>query len=212
MKAAYLLLLSIPLLIGCTAQITGCTMEMMSCPNGRGVGRVGPDCEFAPCELPASQNECQTKSGFWKDWCYKDYASQVTVDVTACHEIMRENVKNECYYAIAARAQSIQVCHSLPKFKEECVLQVAKTSTDDKICIDLKEQKKAECFSTIGSNSNNKLLCDKAKGYVMGDYDLQYLCLRNIAQKNGDAKFCNSLDNYGYEEPYYARDCNAAFQ
>ena len=46
----------------------------------------------------------------------------------------------------------------------------------------------------------------------MGDYDLQYLCLRNIAQKNGDAKFCNSLDNYGYEEPYYARDCNAAFQ
>ena len=26
-----------------------CTMDAKICPDGSGVGRVGPDCEFAPC-------------------------------------------------------------------------------------------------------------------------------------------------------------------
>lgn len=28
---------------------TGCTLEAKICPDGSGVGRTGPNCEFAPC-------------------------------------------------------------------------------------------------------------------------------------------------------------------
>ncbi|MEW5805299.1 MAG: hypothetical protein AB1721_01020 [Patescibacteria group bacterium] len=31
-----------------------CTLEMMACPDGTMVGRVGPNCEFAPCPGPKS--------------------------------------------------------------------------------------------------------------------------------------------------------------
>lgn len=27
-----------------------CTMEALLCPDGSAVGRVGPNCEFAPCQ------------------------------------------------------------------------------------------------------------------------------------------------------------------
>ena len=29
-----------------------CTQEVMVCPDGTSVGRVGPNCEFAPCPTP----------------------------------------------------------------------------------------------------------------------------------------------------------------
>jgi hypothetical protein len=29
-----------------------CTMDAKICPDGSSVGRVGPDCEFAPCPTP----------------------------------------------------------------------------------------------------------------------------------------------------------------
>lgn len=32
-----------------------CTMEAKICPDGSGVGRSGPNCEFAPCPTPATQ-------------------------------------------------------------------------------------------------------------------------------------------------------------
>jgi len=39
------------LLAGCTqpAPPRACTMEAKICPDGSAVGRVGPNCEFAPC-------------------------------------------------------------------------------------------------------------------------------------------------------------------
>ncbi len=82
----------------------GCTKEAKICPNGRGVGRVGPNCEFAPCELPASLEECETKEGFWKDWCYHDYAMEVVPDqdlrdkIDICNIIERNYLKEECIY------------------------------------------------------------------------------------------------------------------
>jgi len=30
-------------------EFTACTMEAKICPDGSGVGRTGPNCEFAPC-------------------------------------------------------------------------------------------------------------------------------------------------------------------
>jgi len=30
-----------------------CTMEARLCPDGSYVGRVGPNCEFAPCPIPS---------------------------------------------------------------------------------------------------------------------------------------------------------------
>jgi hypothetical protein len=36
-------------LSGCTQQPIGCTMDAKMCPDGSAVGRIGPNCEFAPC-------------------------------------------------------------------------------------------------------------------------------------------------------------------
>ncbi|MFA5930838.1 MAG: DUF333 domain-containing protein [archaeon] len=51
-------LLALLLFFGCTQEIKGplvaCTEEAKLCPNGSAVGRVAPNCEFAPC--PVSQN------------------------------------------------------------------------------------------------------------------------------------------------------------
>jgi hypothetical protein len=46
-----LVLLLVAALAGCTdtEQPRGCTMEAKLCPDGSAVGRVGPNCEFAPC-------------------------------------------------------------------------------------------------------------------------------------------------------------------
>lgn len=34
-----------------------CTMEAMLCPDGSYVGRIGPNCEFAPCPSIDNQSE-----------------------------------------------------------------------------------------------------------------------------------------------------------
>lgn len=34
-----------------------CTMEAKICPDGSGVGRQGPNCEFAPCAFPNASDE-----------------------------------------------------------------------------------------------------------------------------------------------------------
>ena len=38
-----------------------CTMEAKICPDGSSVGRVGPDCEFAPC--PTAEDTTSTDDG-----------------------------------------------------------------------------------------------------------------------------------------------------
>ncbi len=80
--------------------VFGCTKEARACPNGMGVGRVGFKCEFAPCELPSSLEECKQKEGFWRDWCYRDYAVKVVSDANICNLIKRNYVENECFYLI----------------------------------------------------------------------------------------------------------------
>lgn len=81
-------------------QIIGCTEEAKICPNGRGVGRVGPNCEFAPCELPTSVEECEAKDGFWEDYCYYDYATKVSFDRSLCNNINTRYLRNNCYYIL----------------------------------------------------------------------------------------------------------------
>ncbi len=34
-----------------------CTMDAMVCPDGSAVGRVGPNCEFAPCPEPSPESD-----------------------------------------------------------------------------------------------------------------------------------------------------------
>ena len=94
-----LLLIAVILIIsGCSTKFPkACTEEAKLCPNGRAVGRVGPNCEFAPCELPASLDECNTKDGFWKDWCYLDYASEVAKDPEICSMIKSTDLRESCY-------------------------------------------------------------------------------------------------------------------
>ncbi|MBS3148512.1 hypothetical protein J4219_06500 [Candidatus Woesearchaeota archaeon] len=48
-------------LISCapgSEQPVACTMDARICPDGSAVGRVGPNCEFAPCPMPVQSSEC----------------------------------------------------------------------------------------------------------------------------------------------------------
>jgi hypothetical protein len=36
----------------------GCTLEAKICPNGKSVGRTGPNCEFAPCDVGSGKCVC----------------------------------------------------------------------------------------------------------------------------------------------------------
>lgn len=42
----------VPALPKQSADVQGCTMEAMICPDGTAVGRTGPNCEFEACPAP----------------------------------------------------------------------------------------------------------------------------------------------------------------
>jgi len=46
-------------LLGCTTieEPVGCTADLKLCPDGSSVGRVPPDCEFAPCPTETVEGE-----------------------------------------------------------------------------------------------------------------------------------------------------------
>lgn len=44
-----LIILAVALLTGCAQKPVACTLDAKECPDGSFVGRVAPDCEFAPC-------------------------------------------------------------------------------------------------------------------------------------------------------------------
>jgi hypothetical protein len=46
-------------------QPRACTMEAKLCPDGSAVGRIGPNCEFAPC--PTDNSNCTCPQGYVKD-------------------------------------------------------------------------------------------------------------------------------------------------
>jgi hypothetical protein len=47
-----------------------CTMDAKMCPDGTGVGRTGPNCEFAPCpgEKPGEKKAPEKKAEVFKDF------------------------------------------------------------------------------------------------------------------------------------------------
>ncbi len=49
-----------------TPQTRICTMDVKTCPDGSSVGRVGPNCEFAPCPKPSSTSTNETAN--WKTY------------------------------------------------------------------------------------------------------------------------------------------------
>ena len=45
-----LMVITLAFVVACTkTEPVACTMDAKVCPDGSAVGRVGPDCEFAPC-------------------------------------------------------------------------------------------------------------------------------------------------------------------
>ena len=63
MKKIILLLSIIPILfvLGCNqTKPVACTMEAKICPDGSAVGRVVPNCEFAPCPKETAANKNST--------------------------------------------------------------------------------------------------------------------------------------------------------
>ncbi|MEK6840071.1 MAG: hypothetical protein AABX72_03950 [Nanoarchaeota archaeon] len=53
MKKRTIMLLSLIVIaiMGCQSyeEPVACTMDAKECPDGSAVGRIGPDCQFAPC-------------------------------------------------------------------------------------------------------------------------------------------------------------------
>ncbi|MFZ5500993.1 MAG: hypothetical protein ACOY58_03660, partial [Candidatus Micrarchaeota archaeon] len=58
------------LALGCTQQVA-CPADARLCPDGTAVGRVGPDCEFAPCPQlvgnDSDEHGCIGSAGY--SWC-----------------------------------------------------------------------------------------------------------------------------------------------
>ncbi|MBI4044230.1 MAG: hypothetical protein HY392_00810 [Candidatus Diapherotrites archaeon] len=188
--------------------IYGCTKELSYCENGRSVGRVGPNCEFAPCELPSSLEECETKQGFWKDWCISDFASEVTINPEICKTITSNRVKNECFYNISYNdnAKDADTCMKLPIFQNDCIVNVSENSSDEKLCDLVAGKDKAECFKNVGRNTLRPELCDKSAGYYYGSFEFNYLCMRDIAIKTNDRSFCSKQT-----KEFYRTDCESGF-
>lgn len=77
MKAMPILIpLLMLLVLGCTQQAPGandtaCAADAKICPDGSAVGRIGPDCEFAPCPVvvgnDSDEHGCRGSAGY--SWC-----------------------------------------------------------------------------------------------------------------------------------------------
>ncbi len=72
-----LFLLAVILASGCVEQPfppVACTQDAMICPDGSAVGRVGPNCEFAPCPTPSESTSfvyykpVQCQGNPWEVW------------------------------------------------------------------------------------------------------------------------------------------------
>ncbi len=112
-----------------------CTADAMLCPDGSSVGRVGPDCRFAPCPdiVPPTtrRDECQDVGGRWANdglhdpICLHDYSdggksctasSQCEGDCLASNGTVRgicqlNDAPYGCYQTIeAARAGKPVLC------------------------------------------------------------------------------------------------------
>jgi len=63
-------------------EATICTMDALICPDGSGVGRGGPNCEFAPCPNCTCPNESWVLKG---DMCIPKCAIPITPDAPICN-------------------------------------------------------------------------------------------------------------------------------
>ncbi|GEM_PF-1474340 len=72
MEKIIILLITITLLLilsSCSNKFfTTCTQELKICPDGTGVGRIGPNCEFALCPQFDPKLLCEKASGVWKSF------------------------------------------------------------------------------------------------------------------------------------------------
>jgi hypothetical protein len=84
-------------------ETVACTMDAKMCPDGSYVGRVGPDCAFAPCsgedEVQPEAISCDQKER--PEMCYEIYAPvcglvQVECVTTPCNPVL-QTFSNDCF-------------------------------------------------------------------------------------------------------------------
>ena len=92
-------------------ELVACTMDAKLCPDGSAVGRVGPDCAFAPCpaEQPAETVTCSpaAKQVAGCDDVYAPVCGLVEVQcvTTPCNPVP-ETFANGCYACAAGNVIS----------------------------------------------------------------------------------------------------------
>lgn len=133
---------------GCIQQppglnITACPADAKLCPDGSAVGRVGPDCEFAPCPQivgnDSDEHGCKASAGYswcepqqkcmrvWEEACEGSMTGSEVVSIAqeACGSI--GNLTNVIYYNPNSRTYWID----LDTVKEGCS-PACVVSEDDK--------------------------------------------------------------------------------
>jgi hypothetical protein len=167
--------------------------------------------------LPTRIDECEAESGFWKQWCYRDYAAEVALSPQLCDKINLARVKNSCYFEISNKADVLAVCDGLPnKFKDSCLVSVSQDSTSPNLCDGLSAQaseiKTGDCYRNVALNRLDETLCNKVTGLHYGSFNFGYLCLRGIALEKGDGDFCDRLESLGFGTTFYSDDCRSAME
>lgn len=126
MKIIFPLILFSALIFGCLQAPVACTADAKICPDGSSVGRVGPDCEFAPCPQ-VKPGTCRDIANELKEkiaqanYCNTD--SDCTIVNYSCPFVTcNEYVNNEKVPELGPLYQRFSLCSDgLPVYCAGCI-------------------------------------------------------------------------------------------
>jgi hypothetical protein len=154
---------------------------------------------------------CEMQNGSKaKDACYEKL-SEIQKDLTICNMI--EDNSQECYATIAERLLNPEICERIDLWeqRENCILRVAETSKDDKLCLKLtgpdhwalctaytkKDFHKCDlvfdnnlgsmCYTRVAVLKMNETICRKNTDTYLID------CYQRVAAAKNDLKICDLI-------------------
>jgi hypothetical protein len=110
-----------------------CPADAKICPDGSAVGRVGPDCEFAPCPEQNTSEErgCTVE----EPWCEtKQLCSEDCMDASEVRAIAQEacgsegNLRGDIYYNNNSQTYWIDLDADMPGCSPACVVHANRSA------------------------------------------------------------------------------------